>query len=61
MSLLNILSRYKKEDAIQLEKEKYQVGLSKDEEELLEEIKDSPKPFDSLLNPPTLGQTIDLK
>lgn len=61
MNLLKILSKYKKEDAIQLEKEKYQVGLSKDEQELLEEIKDSPKPFDSLLNPPTLGQTIDLK
>jgi len=58
MNLLQVLTKYKKEDAVLLEQEQFQTGLSKEEQRLLEEIKDAPKPFDSMLNENKLGQII---
>lgn len=56
MSLLSILQKYKPEDALQMEKEKYKSDLSLEEKILLKEAekKDTPSPepesnmFDSL-------------
>lgn len=62
MSLLSILNRYKKEDAVLMQKEQLNTGLSTEEKRMLDLIKDNPKPFDSALNDPndtsSLGKTI---
>lgn len=64
MNLLSILKKYKAEDAVLMQKEQLNTGLSTEEKRLLDLIKDNPKPFDSALNDPndtsSLGKTIKI-
>lgn len=58
MNLLQILSKYKKEDAEQMEREK-KVNLSPSELWELEKLKDEPRTYETFKR--DLNKTIDLE